>query len=47
MWYVEILVSAITGEKIRYEGLTQEQSRDVHRQMYVHRYPMVRSGLMR
>lgn len=47
MWYVDILVSVQTNERIRYEGLTQEQARDIHRQVYPKRYAMVRSGLMR
>lgn len=47
MWYVEILKSVVTGERVRYEFLTQEQARDIHRQAYPECYAMVRSGPMR
>lgn len=47
MWYVDILVSVQTNERIRYEGLTQQQARDIHRQVYPKCYAMVRSGPMR
>jgi len=47
MWYAEAVVNYNTQEKIRYEGLTQDQSRAVHAEFYDAGYPLVRSGLMR
>ena len=34
MWYVEGIWNWNTGEKERYEGLTEEQSRAVHQTMF-------------
>jgi hypothetical protein len=47
MWYVEAIVNYSTQEKVRYEGLTGEQSMHVHAELYDRGYPLVRSGLMR
>ena len=31
MWYVEYQMADGSGEKFRYEGLTADQARDIHR----------------
>jgi len=46
MWYVEAVINYQTGERERYEGLTQEQSRVIHSQYSQRGVPMVSSGRM-
>ena len=46
MWYVEAIMNFATGEKERYEGLTQEQSRAVHAQYSEQGVAQVSSGRM-
>jgi hypothetical protein len=46
MWYVEGIWNWNTGEKERYEGLTEEQSRAVHQTMFASGFSMIRSGKM-
>jgi|14_taG_2_1085336.scaffolds.fasta_scaffold213559_2 hypothetical protein len=46
MWFVEALISVETGEKERYEYLTEEQSRAIHSLYSDQGVAMVRSGQM-
>ena len=46
MWYVEALINFQTGEKERYEGLTQEQSRAIHSEYSQRGVASVTSGRM-
>ncbi len=46
MWYVEAIINFTTGEKERYEGLTQLQSRAIHSDYSLRGVPSVRSGPM-
>ena len=46
MWFVEALISVETGEKERYEYLTEEQSRAVHYMYSQKGVAMVQSGQM-
>ena len=46
MWYVEAIVNWNTGEKERYEYLTQEQSRAVHSAYSQRGVAQVTSGRM-
>jgi len=46
MWYVEGIYNWNTGEKERYEGLTEKQKADIHNRMWKEGYTFVRSGRM-
>lgn len=46
MWYVEAIMNVNTGEKERYEGLTQEQSRAIHSEYSQRGVAQVTSGRM-
>jgi len=47
MWYVEATLDIHTGEKLKYVGLTKDQSRALHSELSTAGHPIVRSGLMR
>lgn len=46
MWYVEAVMNWQTKTKERWEGLTKEQSREVHQKYYDAGVPLVVSGRM-
>lgn len=46
MWYVEAILDWRTKVKERWEGLTQEQSKELHNKYYNMGAPLVTSGRM-
>ena len=46
MWAVEVIIDWRDKTTERYEGLTAEQAKYIHRREYAKGYPMVRSYKM-
>lgn len=46
MWYVEAVIDWRTKTKERWEGLTKEQSRELHQKYFANGVPLVTSGRM-